>query len=283
MKAFLDRHGVPVPQPKKRDTLLATARQNYEAIAERLGQTAYYPGNWLYEQWSESDLKNYLDSHGYAIPQPTTRDKLIAAVRRNARRAGIDARQKVASVSSSMAAAQESLTEALFNAWSESDFKKFFDENGIKMPQGSTRNEMVALARKHRASLLHQPTASATSAYGAATSKAGNEFARGKEDTQLKFDDLFDQAIKKWSDSRLKAFLDARGVPVPQGTKRDELLSKVRLHAHKVANPNSAWTFDSWSKENLGYETHLYNVVPSYETDFSRFAASTCRPSIKER
>lgn len=252
LKAFLDRHGVPVAQPKKRDSLLASARQNYESIAQKLGQTTYYPGNWLYEQWSESDLKEYLDSHGYAVPQPTTRDKLIATVRRNARRASVDAQNAAASATSSMAAAQESLTEALFNAWSESDFKKFFDEHGIKVPQGSRRNEMIALARKHRRSLVEEPTSSITRAFGAATSSAGNEFARATEDAQMKIEDYFNTAVNKWSDSRLKGYLDARGVPVPQGTKRDELLAKVKLHRHKAATGYSAWTFDTWNKENLG-------------------------------
>lgn len=151
-----------------------------------------------------------------------------------------------------MAAAQETLTEALFHAWGESDFKKFFDEHGIKVPQGSNRDEMIALARKHRSFLYDQPTSSVASGYGAATSKAGNEFAHATEDAQMKIEDLFNSAINQWSDSRLKAFLDTRGVPVPQGTKRDELLAKVRLHRNKAATGYSAWTFDTWTKENLG-------------------------------
>jgi hypothetical protein len=232
---------------------LAKVRENYETVAQKLGQTTLYPGNWLYEHWSESDLKEWLDSRGYAVPQPTTRDKLIAAVRRNARRARLEADRTSASVSSSMAAAQETLTEALFNAWSESDFKKFFDEHGIKVPQGSKRNEMIALARKHRASLVDKPTASVTSAWGAATTNAGNEYARATDTAQLKLDEMFNSAIEQWSDSRLKAYLDARGVPVPQNTKRDELLAKVRLHRHKAATGYSAWTFDTWNRENLGY------------------------------
>ncbi|EEP82525.1 predicted protein [Uncinocarpus reesii 1704] len=65
-------------------------------------------------------------------------------------------------------------------------------------------------------------------------------------------DDMFNAAIEKWSDTRLKAFLDARGVPVPQGSKRNELLAKVRLHRHKASTGYSAWTFDTWTKENLG-------------------------------
>lgn len=122
------------------------------------------------------------------------------------------------------------------------------------MPQGSARNEMVALARKHRASLLSQAaTASSTAAeaFGAATSNANNEYAQATDDAQLKLQEAFDTAAQSWSDSRLKAFLDARGVRVPQRTRRDELLAKVRENRHKVATNWNAWTFETWDIEQL--------------------------------
>ncbi|GMF85718.1 unnamed protein product [Aspergillus oryzae] len=262
LKAFLDRHGIPAPQPRKRDVLLKTARENYEAIAKRLGEAASYPGNWVYEQWTESDLKEWLDERGWPVPQPTTRDKLIAMVRRNARLASLQARSLAASASKSADAAQATLSEALFNAWSDSDLKKFLDEHNVKVPQGSKRNELVALARKHRASLVSQASSVASTAsqsatskaselYGAATTKAGNEYARATDAAQLKGEEAFEAAVATWSDSRLKAFLDARGVPVPQSNKRDELLAKVRLNKHKAATGWSAWTFDTWDTEHL--------------------------------
>ena len=196
------------------------------------------------------------------MPQPTTRDKLIAMVRRNARLASLQARNLAASASKSADAAQATLSEALFNAWSDSDLKKFLDEHNVKVPQGSKRNELVALARKHRASLVSQAssvastasqsaTSTASEVYGAATTKAGNEYARATDAAQLKGEEAFDAAVATWSDSRLKAFLDARGVPVPQVNKRDELLAKVRLHKHKAATGWSAWTFDTWDTEHL--------------------------------
>lgn len=92
LKSFADKHGIPgrsttpfprwpatsalidstVPQPRKRDTLLQQIRSSYGEVAKKAGETAAYPGNWLYETWSESDLKEWLDIHGFPAPQPTS-------------------------------------------------------------------------------------------------------------------------------------------------------------------------------------------------------------------
>jgi vacuolar-type H+-ATPase subunit H len=201
-------------------------------------------------------LKAWLDERGWPVPQPTTRDRLIAAVRRNTRLASLQAKNIAASVVHSANAAQETLSEALFNAWSDSDLKKFLDEHGIHVPQGSKRNELIALARKHRAALVDQVSSASSTAsdyIGAATSRAGNEYAQATDNAHYKAQEAFDTAIEAWSDSRLKAFLDARGVPVPQNGKRDELLAQVRLNKHKAATGWNAWTFDTWDVEHLKY------------------------------
>lgn len=49
----------------------------------------------------------------------------------------------------------------------------------------------------------------------------------------------------------MKAYLDSRGVPVPQKSKKDELLAAVRLHKHKASTGYNAWTFDTWTSANL--------------------------------
>lgn len=252
MKAFLDKHGIPAPQPRKRDTLLASVRQNYESIASKVGETVQYPGNWLYESWTESDLKEFLDERGVPVPQPTTRDKLIASVRRNSRLASLKLRDTAASATASAKSTKESLSSALFDAWSDSKLKEQLDKAGVPVPQGSKRNELIALARKHSELLTGGSiVSSASSAFGAATTKANNEYAKATDDAQLKAEDAFNAAITTWSGYRLKAFLDARGVPVPQSGKKDEILAQVRLHKHKAASGWSAWTFDTWTTENL--------------------------------
>jgi hypothetical protein len=52
LKSFCDYHGIPVPQPRTRDSLLQKARSSYESIATKAGETAAYPGNWLWASWS---------------------------------------------------------------------------------------------------------------------------------------------------------------------------------------------------------------------------------------
>jgi hypothetical protein len=250
--AFLEKHGVPVPHPPKRENLVAAARNNYDAAAKKAGEGVSYPGNWLYASWSDSDLKAWLDTHGVPVPQPSSRDKLIASVRRNARLANKKSKSTASSVSSAASSATGQVSEAIFDTWSDSRIKEWADSKGIKVPQGSTRNELLALARKHKASLsVEDVGSSAASAFGAATSKVGEQASRATEAVKQSVDDVFNGAISTWSDSRLKAFLDARGVPVPQAGKRDELVAAVRRNRHKAANSYSSWTFETWNTDDL--------------------------------
>lgn len=273
LKAFADKHDIPgtclatsltpsstlslniadvVPQPRQRDTILQKARQGYESAAKKLGETTSYPGDWLYETWSESDLKEWLDTHGFTAPQPTSRDRLIASVRRNSRLAYLKAQSQAASATASARATYATLTDMIIDAWGVSQLKEFCDMNGIAVPQGTKANELRALVRKHRAEILGDTAAhKASTAFGAATSNAQNQYAKASDSASLAAQHAFNKAVETWSDSRLKAYLDARGVPVPQGSSQDELRALVRKHSHKAATVWHAWTFDDFSYNNL--------------------------------
>ncbi|EXF78278.1 hypothetical protein COL5a_003986 [Colletotrichum fioriniae] len=252
LKAFADKHGIPVPQPRNRDSILQKARANYETIAQKAGETASYPGNWLYETWSESDFKEWLDTHGFPAPQVTNRDKLIASVRRNSRLASLKAQEQAASASASAQQAYATLTDMVIDAWSESQLKEFADKNGIPVPQGTKANELRALVRKHRADFLNSNIAGkANSAFGAATSNVNQAAAKATDAASNAATEAFNEAVGTWSESRLKGYLDSRGVPVPQGSKTDELRALVRKNQHKAATGWSAWTYDDLSTENL--------------------------------
>lgn len=182
LKSFLDYHGIPNPTPRTRDSLLQSARSGYQSAANKVGETSAYPGNWLYQSWSDSDIKAWLDERGIPAPQPSSRDKLIASLRRNARVGSNKASAQASTASSSAAGAMQSLSDQLLDSWSDSQIKEWADKNGIKVPQGSKRNELLALARKHSAKLSGNNLASsASSAYGAATSSAGNQYAQATD------------------------------------------------------------------------------------------------------
>ncbi|KAF3766723.1 hypothetical protein M406DRAFT_287649 [Cryphonectria parasitica EP155] len=252
LKAFCDHNGIPVPQPRKRDTILSKARSSYDTVAQKLGEATSYPGNWLYETWTESDLKEWLDTHGVPAPQPSTRDKLIASVRRNSRLAYLKSQEQLSSATASAQSAYSTLTDMVIDAWSESQLKEFCDKNSIPVPQGTKLDEIRALVRKHRADFLGDTVSgTAASAFGAATSKVGDQYAKTSSDASLAAHDAFNKAVDTWSESRLKSYLDARGVPVPQASKTDELRALVRKNAHKAATGWSSWSFDDYSIENL--------------------------------
>ncbi|KAF3924952.1 hypothetical protein ABW21_db0209550 [Orbilia brochopaga] len=281
LKSFLDYHKIPSPKPRTRDALLSTARANYATISQKAGETSAYPGDWVFETWSDSDLKQWLDSHGYHVYQGSKRNELVAAVRRNSRQASL----KVNDIKNTVA-------DKVFNSWSDSELKAWCDKNNIPVPQNGKRDEVVSIARKNVASLTGDTfSASVTSAfkaYGSATGSLGQrvaeatdaatassynaadrladytasatdaayDYAIGARDTIYDsvtgtYHSAADRVLETWSESRLKAYLDARGVPVPQNSKKDELVALARLHKHKAASGYNAWTFDTWTIDNL--------------------------------
>lgn len=252
LKAFCDRQGIPVPATSNRDVLLAKARRGYEVGSKAAGESLAYPGDWLYESWSDSDLKKWFDNNGIPAPQGSNRNKMIAAVRRNSHVAYLKAEEEATKAKARAKSAYESVTDDVIDVWSESQVKKFADENGIAVPQGTRLNELRAAVRHHRAEIMGTDVyGQASKAYGAATSRAGNEYAKATEDAALIAKKAFEDASDMWSESRLKSYLDARGIPVPHNSNQDSLRALVRKHSHKAASGWTAWTFDDFDKENL--------------------------------
>lgn len=118
-----------------------------------------------------------------------------------------------ASAQASAKAAYDSVTDKLIDSWNESQLKEFCDKNSINVPHGTKVNQLRALVRKHRAELLGDTvSATAASAFGAATSNVGAGYAQATDSASKAAQDAFDKAINTWSETRLKAYLDARGV-----------------------------------------------------------------------
>jgi len=69
LKAFLDKNHIPNPNPKSRDSMLAAARGAYGDLSKKANDASHAPGDWLFESWSDSDLKAWCDARGVPVPQ----------------------------------------------------------------------------------------------------------------------------------------------------------------------------------------------------------------------
>lgn len=240
LKSFLDYHSIPNPSPRTRDSLLHTARSNYQSAAKKAGETASYPGDWLYSQWSDSDLKAWLDERGIPAPQTGSRDNLIASIRRNSYVASQEANKRFNSASSQAAAAQESLSNQLLDSWSDTQIKQWLDKNGVPVPQGSKRNELSALARKHSARLAgNDAKGQAASAYGAATTSAGNYFAQATDDAYSGLRYYYDYALNQLgfaSDEAKASFSSASAQASSSASSLSSLASKSASSASSSAS-----------------------------------------------
>ena len=80
-------------------------------------------------------------------------------------------------------------------------------------PQGTKLNQLRSLVRKHRAEVMGDTVSgTAASAFGAATSNIGSAATKATDTASQAAQDAFDATVNTWSDSRLKGYLDARGV-----------------------------------------------------------------------
>jgi hypothetical protein len=58
-------------------------------------------------------------------------------------------------MTSALAAATAAAKDTTFDTWSDSDLKSYLDTYGIPTYQGSTRNELIAAARRNSHAFLH--------------------------------------------------------------------------------------------------------------------------------
>lgn len=177
----------------KKDELINMVQANYEDSSESLV-------SWILDSWTDSQLKSFLDYHNIPNPTPRNRDSMLQTAR--------GAYSNIASIG-------PSAYDTLFGSWQDSDLKAWCDERGIPVPQGSTKESMLASLRKNTKSFTDQAKA--------------------------KFDDLTSQSVgdkifDSWSESQLKEMLDSNGIPVPQGSKTNELRALARKNYKSLKN-----------------------------------------------
>lgn len=255
LNSLLESAKIVVPTTATRQELIKDIKKNYKAIAKAAGIDSTtsakpsYPANWLYNSWSESDLKKWLDERGVPVPQGSDRNELIAAVRRNSRTLYVKGQQAKDNLQKTFDVSKEDIFDKagkirddVFDNWSDSELKYWADSHGLPVPQNSKKDEILAIVRRNR-QLLHNDYEDSFF-----TKKKNHvPFVKQAEDLA---DSAFTEASKLWSESRLGSFLESRKIETPEGATKDELVKLVNRYRNAAGNQWSG-LFESWDSKKI--------------------------------
>lgn len=111
---------------------------------------------WTFDTWTVDNLKAYLASSGNKAAEKAakkadaSREVLLSAAQDAYASASKTGGTGFASVTSYLAKQTDSAKDSIFDTWSESELKNYLDSYGFDVPQGSTKNQLVAYARNSR-------------------------------------------------------------------------------------------------------------------------------------
>jgi hypothetical protein len=98
----------------------------------------------------------YLKSSGNKAAQKVgnqagaSREQLLSAAQEAYSTASKSGGTAYASVTSYLAKQTDSAKDTVFDTWTESELKNYLDSYGFNVPQGSTKNQLIAYARNQR-------------------------------------------------------------------------------------------------------------------------------------
>ena len=271
LKAWADARGIPVPQGSTKESILASFRKNTKSFTdqakEAVNSVLGNDNSIVFDTWSESQLKKALDENGVPVPQGSKLNELRALARKNGKtlknKAGqlyadaADAASKKADEVSKEAQKQGKAAQAEAKKYANSAADAAAKKGGEVKKEAEKQAAAAADAAKKQGKQVYDDASKkaaeygdkaknqANAAYADARAKAGAAAAEASAQA-LGSDNILFNA---WSDSRLKAFLDARGVPVPQNGKKDELIALARQNGRKARL--SADDFAGWSNTQL--------------------------------
>jgi hypothetical protein len=226
LKSFLDYHNIPNPTPRNRDSLLQSARSAYSNMVST-GSSVY---DSIFGSWTDSDLKAWCDAHGVPVPQGSTKESMLASLRKNTHSFSEQAKSWWAG-------------ESMFDAWSESKLKEVLDANGVPVPQGSKLNELRALARKNSKSLknaagdyynagANEAKKHGDKAYNAAADKA----SAAANDAKKQGNKAYDAAADKANSAANEAKKQGNKAYNAAADKADKAAAEAKKQGNKAYN-----------------------------------------------
>jgi hypothetical protein len=141
----------------------------------------------------------------------------------------------------------QKVRDDFFDAWSESQIREWLESHKINAPANYEQAKAVAAKNKD---LL---AADIRAWLEEAQKTASPLLSKSKEQLTNAKDAIFEQTAKTWSDSKLREFLEARGVFDYADATREQLLSAVNDYRHWTIDHNylGSWSFDAFNSDDI--------------------------------
>lgn len=188
--------------------------------------------NWLFDTWSESDLRKVLKNAGIHYEPDTPYEKLKDTAKTNFDR-----------ISKKVGSSGYYPTESYFKQWDESDLKAWLDKNGISYDhKKAKKDDLLALVRKniYKASQVYNEERLST-----------------LESLDLAKKQLFDKTNKlksdvfdSWSTDDIKNWLESHKINIKESAKsnREQLIATANKHINLLEDDIKWYTDYSKSK-----------------------------------
>ncbi|CDO93734.1 unnamed protein product [Kluyveromyces dobzhanskii CBS 2104] len=297
LKKTLKKSGVRFDADASVDSLRSLAQENFDKISKKLKSSGYYATEAYFNQWDDSDLKEWLDKNGVSYDKAkASKEELLSLVRKNIYKASQVYSEERLSALESLDLAKRQLFDKsnqlksdLFDSWSTDDINNWLESHKIKLQENAkdNRDALLEAANKH-VNLLEDDIkwyteaskAKATALLNKSTESVNSVWESVKDSLSGAYhhdnviNDTFLVGVQSWPKKRLQNFLDARGVKYHLLTTKAELL---RLVYENRSKPLKSWedSFDEakhwWKKQNIvgkakSTGADIVEKVSDYET-----------------
>ncbi|KAI5957218.1 hypothetical protein KGF54_000146 [Candida jiufengensis] len=303
LQKYLKYNGIKYDLNANKSDLLKEIKSSFDKIAKKNKGSSYYPGNWLYDSWSNDDLTNWLTRYGIEYDKKSTKDQLIDKVKEFNYKATNDITDTKDSLFDSLDLFDKSIFDKVgqiknefFETWSYSQLREWLFLYGFinftpdEYVPDLDKDELIAKAQNYKSYLLqdiqdwlqhsekkHHPFLSKDA--DTSTGSSSNKIKKGGVSNLI--NDTFFVGIDNWSKDKLREFLNVRKVPYSIFTTRHQLVDLVKEHradpihveadAYIVDNDVSTNSIKQWLiEQGQNIEGSRQDLITAFQEQFKK-------------
>lgn len=265
LQSFLTQNNIQYHAKDTKDDLINKIKESFDSISAKNHGSSFYPGNWLYESWSENDLKDWLKSYRIDFNPSSTKDQLVEKLKEFSYQATHSIRDSKESLFDSLDLFDKTIfdkkgqiEDEFFETWSYSQLREwlylhgFIDTKPGIYVEDLDKEKLVKIAQTYKKYLL-----SDIHTWLANTEKKYQPWlTKGEQKTKKKggnlINDTFFVGINNWSKDKLREFLDVRKVPYSIFTTKHQLIQLVQKHKFDPIHVDTyAWIVNDVSTDSI--------------------------------